>query len=167
MKTKSDSLYNGLILNLAPTGCVANKITSPNLPMSHNEIVDDVAACMELGVQMVHLHSRDNGGGHCPDREPYGRLIESIRTLPGGRVVTICVTTSGRHDPSFTSRVRVLELDGISVRMEFNLLMSRDKNVPSSNLDMVKQIRTNCEESGRSFRRKSQLSQQLALQILD
>lgn len=103
---------SGLIINLAPTGCVVNKNDTPHLPVSHNEILDDVAECMELGVQMVHLHVRDDVGGHSSDPERYGRLIESIRRLPGGRDLIICASTSGRYDPSFESRARVLDLDG-------------------------------------------------------
>lgn len=103
---------NGLIINLAPTGCVAGKKESPYLPISHNEIVDDVAECMELGVQMVHLHVRDDSGDHSSDPERYGRLIESIRKLPDGHDLVICASTSGRHAPSFESRARVLGLDG-------------------------------------------------------
>lgn len=103
---------NGLIINLAPTGCVVSKDDTPYLPVSHNEIVDDVAACLELGVQMVHLHVRDEEGKHSSDPERYGRLIESIRDLPGGKELIICVSTSGRHDPSYQSRSRVLDLDG-------------------------------------------------------
>lgn len=102
----------GLIINLAPTGCVAGKEQSPHIPLSHNEIVDDVAVCMELGVQMVHLHARDKMHNHCANPEPYGRMIESIRALPGGKELIICVTTSGRDNPSFEARSRVLELDG-------------------------------------------------------
>lgn len=103
---------NGLIINLAPTGCVVGKDQTPFLPVTHNEIVEDVAKCLELGIQMVHLHARDYEGNHTADPERYGRLIESIRDLPGGKELIICVSTSGRHDPTYHNRARVLDLDG-------------------------------------------------------
>ena len=101
-----------LIINLAPTGMVPTRAMSPHVPLSHQEIVEDVARCLELGVQMVHLHARDAQGVQTGDPEPYGRLIEAIRKLPGGREALLCVTTSGRLDPGFEARARVLELDG-------------------------------------------------------
>jgi len=100
------------IINLACTGLVPTKAMNPHLPLTHHEIVDDVARCLELGVQMVHLHARGEDGGHTGDPEPYGRLIEAIRQLPGGKNAVLCVTTSGRQDVSFESRARVLDLDG-------------------------------------------------------
>lgn len=103
---------NGLIINLAPTGGVAGKAQTPYIPITQNEIVEDVAECLELGIQMVHLHVRDEAGRHSADPERYGRLIESVRKLPGGRDLIICVSTSGRYDPSYQSRSRVLDLDG-------------------------------------------------------
>lgn len=101
-----------LIVNLACTGIVPTRSANLHVPINHGEIVDDVAACMELGVQMFHLHARDREGLPTSDPEPYGRMIEEIRKLPGGRDVVLCVSTSGRVQPDFESRTRVLELDG-------------------------------------------------------
>ncbi|MFI3158194.1 MAG: 3-keto-5-aminohexanoate cleavage protein [Methylococcaceae bacterium] len=101
-----------LIINLACTGVVPIRAMSPHVPLSHSEIVDNVAVCLESGVQMVHLHARDAQGCPTGDPEPYGRLIEAIRALPGGRQAVIGVTTSGRQDASFAVRSQVLDLDG-------------------------------------------------------
>lgn len=101
-----------LIINLAGTGVIPTRKMSPHVPLTHHEIVEDVARCMEQGVQMVHLHARDATGVQTADPEPYGRLVEAIRALPGGRELVLCVTTSGREDPSFEKRARVLDLRG-------------------------------------------------------
>lgn len=100
------------IVNLACTGVIPTRQMSAYVPLSHDEIVQDVSACMALGVQMVHLHARDECGVQTSDPEPYGRLIESIRALPGGSDLVVGVTTSGRNDPSYAGRARVLQLDG-------------------------------------------------------
>jgi uncharacterized protein (DUF849 family) len=102
----------GFIINLAPTGIVPTRSMTRHVPVNHHEIVDDVASGLELGVQMVHLHARDAEERHSPDPEPYGRLIEAIRRLPGGAELVIVVTTSGRSDPGYEARARVLTLDG-------------------------------------------------------
>ncbi|MBI2472663.1 MAG: 3-keto-5-aminohexanoate cleavage protein [Planctomycetes bacterium] len=101
-----------LIVNLACTGTLPTRAMNPYVPLSHDEIIDDVARSLELGVQIVHLHARDANGVHTSNPEPYGRLIEAIRKLPGGRESLLCVTTSGRKDPHPEVRMRVLDLDG-------------------------------------------------------
>lgn len=106
------SVGQPLIINLACTGVIPTRAMSAHVPIAHHEIVEDVARCMALGVQMVHLHARDAHGVQTADPELYGRLVESIRALPDGRSLVIGVTTSGRDDPSFESRARVLELTG-------------------------------------------------------
>lgn len=99
------------LINLACTGLVPTRALSPHVPLNHNEIVDEVGRALELGVQMFHLHARDADGKHTGDPEPYGRMIEAIRELPGGRHAILCVTTSGRYGADVESRSRVLELD--------------------------------------------------------
>ncbi len=100
------------LINLALTGMVPTRAMSASVPLAHQEIIDDIAPALELGVHMLHLHARDADGAPTSDPEPFGRLIESIRQLPGGREVVVCVTTSGRNDPGFAGRSRVLDLDG-------------------------------------------------------
>lgn len=100
------------IANLACTGVIPTKAMNRNVPLNQSEIVEDVGRCIEMGAQMVHLHARDADGMQTGEPEPYGRLVEAIRKLPGGREVILCVTTSGRKDARFESRARVLDLDG-------------------------------------------------------
>ncbi len=99
-------------INLACTGMLPNRSMSPHVPLNHQEIVDEAGRALELGVQMIHLHARDADGRPTSDPEPFGRMIESIRQLQGGGEVILCVTTSGRNDPAFERRSRVLELGG-------------------------------------------------------
>jgi 3-keto-5-aminohexanoate cleavage enzyme len=68
-----------LIINLACNGVIPTRAMTPHVPLSHEEIVDDVARCLELGVQMVHLHARDTDGVQSADPDRYGRLVEAIR----------------------------------------------------------------------------------------
>lgn len=100
------------IVNLACTGVIPTRAMSPHVPLSHDEILVDVARAIGLGVQMVHLHARDANGVQTADPQAYGRLVESIRALHGGQELVVCVTTSGRLAADFESRSRVLDLDG-------------------------------------------------------
>lgn len=140
-----------LIINLACTGVIATRAMSPRIPLSHDEIVEDVARCLEQGVQMVHLHARDAAGAQTGDPAPYGRLIEAIRQLPGGREAVLCVSTSGRQAADFASRARVLELDGAArpdmaslTLSSLNFMRSASINAP----DTIRRLAARMLEQG-------------------
>lgn len=140
-----------IIINLACTGVMPTRQMSAHVPLSHDEILQDVAACMALGVQMVHLHARDANGVQTADPEPYGRLVESIRALPGGRELVLGVTTSGRHDPGFAGRARVLALEGLAkpdmaslTLASLNFAQSASVNAP----DTIRRLAQTMQERG-------------------
>jgi len=100
-----------LLLNLAPTGMVPTRESSPQVPISVAEIVEDAKRCVGLGASIVHLHARDEATGQPTCRkEVYARLIGSIREhCPD---VVICVSLSGRNGGDFAERTEPLELTG-------------------------------------------------------
>ncbi len=130
-----------LIVNLACTGVIPTRAMSPHVPLALGEVVDDVARCIALGVQMVHLHARDADGVQTADPEPYGRMIEAIRKLPGGRDLIVGVTTSGRKDASFESRSRVLDLDGDAKPDMGSLTLSSLNFIQSASINQPQTIR--------------------------
>jgi 3-keto-5-aminohexanoate cleavage enzyme len=144
-------LGESLIVNLACTGLIPTREMSPHVPLSHAEIIADVARCLELGVQMVHLHARDTSGRHTGNPEAYGRLIEAIRALPRGRDAVLCVTTSGRQKVDFESRARVLELDGDAQPDMASLTLSSLNFAQSASVnspDTVRQLAARMQEKG-------------------
>lgn len=142
---------NELIINLACTGVIPTRAMSPHVPLQHDEIVADVAAGLEQGVQMFHLHARDADGQQVSDPEPYGRLIETIRRLPGGREAILCVTTSGRKQADFESRSRVLDLDGDMKPDMASLTLSSLNFVQSASInapDTIRRLAARMQERG-------------------
>lgn len=129
------------IVNLACTGVIPTRAMSAHVPLTHGEIVDDVARALELGVQMVHLHARDAEGVQTSEPQPYARLVEAIRALPGGQELIIGVTTSGRQDASFESRARVLDLDGGAKPDMASLTLSSLNFVQSASVNQPDTIR--------------------------
>lgn len=99
-----------LIINLAPTGLDLTKDTTPNVPIAPDEICTDVMKCAELGVSMVHLHTRDSEGGSTYKKEYYERVIDKIKHKNNDLVIV--VSTSGRIFHEFENRSEVLEIDG-------------------------------------------------------
>lgn len=99
-----------LILNLAPTGMVPRRADSPHVPLTPQDIVDDVARCAALGVSMVHLHARAADGQPTGDPGVYTDIITALRArLPELVIIT---TTSGRLVTEVRQRATTLYLEG-------------------------------------------------------
>jgi uncharacterized protein (DUF849 family) len=99
-----------LIVNLAPTGMVPTRQMTPHVPLSTQEILDDVARCAALGATIIHLHARDATGVPTTRAECMAPLVEGVRAIDPDLVV--CVTTSGRFAKGLDDRAAVLDLTG-------------------------------------------------------
>lgn len=101
-----------LIIDFTPTGMIPTRSMTPYVPLSINEIIDDVLAAWELGVTKVHLHARDPQS-EIPTykKEIYGAIIEGIRKYAPNLV--LCVSLSGRTFSKFEERSDVLDLEGV------------------------------------------------------
>jgi 3-keto-5-aminohexanoate cleavage enzyme len=99
-----------LILNLAPTGMVPTRATSPHVPLTTDEILRDVERCRALGASIVHVHARDRSGAPAQDPEAFAPIVAGIRRIDPELVV--CVTCSGRVVNTLAGRAAVLDLDG-------------------------------------------------------
>jgi 3-keto-5-aminohexanoate cleavage enzyme len=99
-----------LIINLAPTGMVPTKEHTPHVPISTDEILEDVAACRELGASIIHVHARDESGLPTHRLEYFAPIVEGIREIDPELIV--CVTCSGRYVSALEDRAEVLELKG-------------------------------------------------------
>jgi len=99
------------VINFTPTGMLPMKQMTPHVPISVQEIVEDVHRAAEIGITMVHLHARDEATGMpAYQAEIYGRIIEGIRAF--SKDLILCVSLSGRDFKTFEQRSEVLGLDG-------------------------------------------------------
>lgn len=101
---------DALIINLAPTGMVPTKEMTPHVPISTEEILDDVERCRAQGAAIVHVHARDGDGRPSHRAEHFAPIVAGIRTIDPELVV--CVTCSGRFAIDLESRAEVLSLEG-------------------------------------------------------
>jgi 3-keto-5-aminohexanoate cleavage enzyme len=100
-----------LIINFTPTGMIPTKSMTPYVPITVQEIVEEVHRAVEIGITMVHLHARDEKTGQSTYRaEVYGEIISGIRSFT--RDLIICVSLSGRHINEFEKRSEALTLQG-------------------------------------------------------
>ena len=102
---------NKFILNFAPTGMIPTKKMTPYVPVTPNEIIEDVLEVSTLGVTMVHLHARDPSTGKPTyKKEIYSEIIRGIRKE--NKDLILCVSTSGRTHNEFEKRSECLEIGG-------------------------------------------------------
>ncbi|MHC4326387.1 MAG: 3-keto-5-aminohexanoate cleavage protein, partial [Planctomycetota bacterium] len=52
-----------LIINFTPTGMIPTKEMTPHVPITAEEIIEDVHRAVDIGITMVHLHARDAATG--------------------------------------------------------------------------------------------------------
>lgn len=88
---------------------VPTKEMTPHVPISVQEIVEQVHEACELGITLVHLHARSETNGK-PTWEAaiYGRIFEGIRQYCPDLV--LCASLSGRNFNEFEKRSEVLSL---------------------------------------------------------
>ncbi len=100
-----------LIVNFTPTGMIPMKNLTPYVPVTVNEIVEEIHEAWEIGITMVHVHARDEAS-HVPvyHAAVYGRIIEGIRKFAPDLIV--CVSLSGRTFQEFEKRSDPLTLTG-------------------------------------------------------
>ena len=100
-----------LIVNFTPTGMIPTKSMTPHVPVSVDEIVEDVRKACDLGITMVHLHAREAKSGEPTyQKEIYGEIIGGIRKFAPDLV--ICVSLSGRNFKELEQRADPLFLEG-------------------------------------------------------
>jgi uncharacterized protein (DUF849 family) len=84
---------------------------TPHVPVTVEEIVEQVLAAAEIGITSVHLHARDpQTGTPAYKADIYGEMIAGIRKYRPDLV--LCVSTSGRTFNEFEKRAEVLGLKG-------------------------------------------------------
>jgi uncharacterized protein (DUF849 family) len=88
---------------------IPTKEMTPNVPITPEEIVEQVLEVTEMGVNMVHLHARDlDTGLPTYKKEIYAEIVQGIRSH--NKDLIICVSTSGRNFNEYEKRSEVLEL---------------------------------------------------------
>lgn len=102
--------HEKLIINAALTGIIPTKEQNPHVPVTPQEIAEDVKKVYDLGASIVHIHARDKDGNPSHKKEIYKEIIGRIREKCEDVIIT--VSTSGRRTKDLKDRMEVLELDG-------------------------------------------------------
>ncbi|MGB9749512.1 MAG: 3-keto-5-aminohexanoate cleavage protein [Caldisericia bacterium] len=98
-----------LIITVAPVGAEVTKKENPYLPITPNEIAEEVLRCYNSGASVIHLHARDEAGNPTQKKERYKEIIEKIREkVPD---IILQISTGGAIGMSFEERAEPLELN--------------------------------------------------------
>ena len=83
------------IITAAVTGAWPKKENTPNVPMTPQEIADDVYACWKAGAAIAHLHMRDDEGNGTMDTAKFEETVNLIHTKYPDCDIVLNLTTSG------------------------------------------------------------------------
>ncbi|WP_418751113.1 3-keto-5-aminohexanoate cleavage protein [Frisingicoccus sp.] len=87
-------LKNKRIITVAVTGAWPTRQDNPALPVTPEEIAEDVYECWKAGAAVAHIHVRNDDGTPCTDFERYKETIDLIRAKKDCDIC-INITSSG------------------------------------------------------------------------
>ncbi|HZJ98741.1 MAG TPA: 3-keto-5-aminohexanoate cleavage protein [Tissierellaceae bacterium] len=67
-----------LIITAAVLGNVPTKEMNPNIPITTDEIVEDIIKCRRAGAAVAHIHVRDENGQTTSDRKLFKEVLDKL-----------------------------------------------------------------------------------------
>ncbi len=98
------------VLAVAPNGARRTEDDHPRLPLDPEAIAGEIAACIDIGAGMVHLHVRDTQRRHSLDAGYYRDAIAAIRERAGPDLLIQITTESVGHYRPDQQRICVRQL---------------------------------------------------------
>ena len=109
------NLKNKVIITEAVTGAWPKKENNPNVPLTPQEIADDVYQCWQAGAAVAHLHMRDDEGNGTMSADKFRETVQTIKTKYPDCDIVLNLTTSG--DLHATEETRQLHLKELKPEM--------------------------------------------------
>lgn len=100
-------MKNKTIITVAATGAWPTKKDNPAIPLTPQEIADDVCECYQAGAAVAHLHMRDENGAGSMDKNKFKETVDLIRAKCN---IVLNLTTSGDLNATDETRMAHLEL---------------------------------------------------------
>lgn len=109
------NLKNKVIITAAVTGAWPKKENNPNVPLTPQEIADDVYQCWQAGAAVAHLHMRDDEGNGTMSADKFRETVQMLKTKYPDCDIILNLTTSG--DLHATEETRQLHLKELKPEM--------------------------------------------------
>lgn len=103
------------IITVATTGAWPTKDNNPNVPMTPEEIAEDVYDCWKGGAAIAHLHMRDDAGKGTMDVNKFEETVKFLRQRHPDCDIVLNFTTSG--DLNATDKTRQEHLEKLRPEM--------------------------------------------------
>ena len=113
-----------LILTVAPTGNVPTKELNPYVPITPDEIAEDLYQCYKEGAAVAHLHARGKDGLPTADPAVFKEIIEKLRAKCN---MITQISTGARGAKNMEERAAPLDL-----KPEMASLATGSSNFPAS-----------------------------------
>lgn len=111
-------LDNFAFLMVAPNGARRGKADHPAIPLTAFELGVEAARCREQGAAAIHLHVRDENGGHSLDADRYLEAIAQVKATAGDMVIQITTEAVGIYaPPEQMSVVRAVKPEFVSLAL--------------------------------------------------
>ncbi|WP_413284346.1 3-keto-5-aminohexanoate cleavage protein [Vibrio sp. MA40-2] len=72
---------------VAPNGARKSRLDHPAVPITEQQIIQDVLACRDAGAAMVHLHARDHQGHHSLAIDENISLLQAVKSALGDSII--------------------------------------------------------------------------------
>lgn len=97
------------IITVAPVGAWPTKKENPNVPLTPEEVAEDIYACWKAGASVAHIHVRDKNGKPSMDFERFKETVELVRAHKDCDII-LNLTSCGASDVDDEDRIRHLEI---------------------------------------------------------
>lgn len=105
------NLKNKTIITVAATGAWPKKENNPNVPMTPQEIAEDIYVCWQAGAAVAHLHMRDDAGNGTMSADKFRETVTLLKSQHPDCDVILNLTTSGDLNATEETRqAHLLEL---------------------------------------------------------
>jgi len=118
-----------LIIMSAPNGARRQKADHPNIPLSPGEMARCAEEIIDAGASILHLHVRDDQGGHTLDVGRYRAAIAAIRDAVGDNIIIQATSEAVGQYSRHEQMAMVKDLKPEAVSLALRELCPRDETL--------------------------------------
>lgn len=96
-----------VIITIAPTGNLPTKQMTPNVPLTAQEIADQIYECWKEGASIAHIHARDKEGIPTSSMDAYKQVMHCLSQKRDCDIITQ-LSTGGRAGNSAQERGQMI-----------------------------------------------------------
>jgi 3-keto-5-aminohexanoate cleavage enzyme len=140
-------LSKPVVITAAITGSITSSDLTPQLPVSHAEIVDAAVSSWRAGAAVVHLHARKQDGTPTQDPAIYRALVDAIRNTGCDAVLNLSTGSAGGR-AELDERIACLELSPEMATLDCGSMNYGDDRVFTNPFTFLRRTATKMRDHG-------------------